>query len=67
MHRYWLKQPILSASVGVDKMLLYYSCILTTCARKHNEASQDSYLANSYCCFGKIFIFGYGELNAVLY
>jgi len=27
-------------SVGVDKTLLYSSCIQTTCARKHNEASQ---------------------------
>jgi len=39
---YW---PILSASVGVDKRLLYSLCIQTTCAREHNEASQDSYLA----------------------
>jgi len=29
--------------LGVDKTLLYSSCIQTTCARKHNEASQDSY------------------------
>ena len=28
-----------SASVGVDKTLLYSSRIQTTCARKHNEAS----------------------------
>jgi len=33
------------ASVGVDKMLLYSSRIQTTCARKHNEPSEDSYLA----------------------
>jgi len=39
------KQPILSAPVGVDKTLLYPSRIQTTCARKHNEPSQDSYLA----------------------
>jgi len=38
------KRPILSASVGVDKALLYSSRIQTTCARKHNEASKDSYL-----------------------
>jgi len=31
-------------SVGVDKTLLYSSRIQTTCARKHNEASQGSYL-----------------------
>jgi len=29
---------------GVDKTLLHSSRIQTTCARKHNEASQDSYL-----------------------
>jgi len=32
-----------SASIGVDKTLLYSSRIQTTCARKHNEASRDSY------------------------
>jgi len=37
--------PILSASIGVDKMLLYSSRMQTTCTRKHNEPSQDSYLA----------------------
>jgi len=36
---------IKSASVGVDKMLLYSSCIQRTWARKHNEPSQDRYLA----------------------
>ena len=51
-HRYWVlpiylyrpKRPILSASVGVDKTLLYSSHIQTICARKHNEVSQDDYL-----------------------
>jgi len=33
-----------TASVGVDKMLLYSSRIQTTHARKHNEPSQGSYL-----------------------
>jgi len=33
----------ISASIGVDKRLLYSSRIQTTCARQHNEASQDSY------------------------
>jgi len=33
--------------IGVDKTLLYSSRIQTTCARKHNEASQDSYLATT--------------------
>jgi len=33
-----------TGSVGVDKMLLHSSCMQTTCARKPNEASQDSYL-----------------------
>jgi len=36
---------LVSASVGVDKTLLYSSCIQSTCARKHNEPSHDSYLA----------------------
>jgi len=31
--------------VGVDKMPLHSSHIQTTCAKKHNEPSQDSYLA----------------------
>jgi len=35
---------LVSASAGVDKMLLYFSRTQTTCARKHNEPSQDSYL-----------------------
>ena len=39
------KRLILSATVGVDKTLLYSSRMQTTCARKHNEASLDSYLA----------------------
>jgi len=39
------KQPILSASVDVDKMLLYSSYMQTTCIRKHNEQCQDNYLA----------------------
>jgi len=38
------KQPILTASVGVDKTLLYSLRIQTTCSRKHKESSQDSYL-----------------------
>jgi len=42
---YWPTRPILSASVGVDKTLLYSSCTKTTCSRKHNKPSQDSYLA----------------------
>jgi len=45
MYRYRPKRPILSASVGVDETLLYSSRIQTTCARKHNKPSQDSYLA----------------------
>jgi len=44
-NQYWLKRLILLASVGVDKMLLCSSCMQATCARKHNKASQDSYLA----------------------
>jgi len=44
IYQYQPKQPILSASVSVDKMLLYSSCMQTTCTRKHNEPSQDSYL-----------------------
>ena len=44
---YWYqpKRPILSASVVVDKTMLYSSRIQTTCARKHNKPSQNSYLA----------------------
>ena len=45
MYRYRPKRPNLSASVGVGKTLLYSSRIQTTCSRKHNKASQDSYLA----------------------
>jgi len=45
IYQYWLKRLILLASVGVDKMLLCSSCMQATCARKHNKASQDSYLA----------------------
>jgi len=41
------KRLILSASIGVDKTLLYSSRIQTTWARKHNEASQDSYLTTT--------------------
>ena len=37
----------ISASIGVDKTLLYSSRIQTTCARKHNKASQDSYLTTT--------------------
>jgi len=33
--------------MGVHKMLLYSSRIQKTCARKHNEASQDSYLTTT--------------------
>jgi len=36
---------ILSVSVGVDKMLLYSSRMQTIYTKKHNEPSQDSYLA----------------------
>ena len=44
---YWYRPnwPIKSASVGVDRTLLYSSCTQTTCARKHNKPSQDSRLA----------------------
>jgi len=45
IYRYRPKLLILSASVGVDKTLLYSSHIQTTCTRKHNEPSQDSYLS----------------------
>ena len=45
IYRYWPKRPILSPSVGVDKTLLYSSRIQTTSVRKHNDPSQDSYLA----------------------
>jgi len=31
----------------LEKTLLYSSHIQTTCARKHNEPSQDSYLATT--------------------
>jgi len=41
-------RPKWSASEGVDKALLYSSRIQTTCARKHNEASQNSYLGNIF-------------------
>jgi len=34
------KRPILSASVGVDKTLLYSSRMQTTCARKRNGPAQ---------------------------
>jgi len=53
IYQYSPKQPILSASVSVDKTLLYSSRIQTTCARKHNEASQDSYLAKTFLVFWK--------------
>jgi len=33
IYRHWSKQLVLSAVVGVDKTLLYSSCIQTTCAR----------------------------------
>jgi len=33
------------ASVSVDKKVLYSSHMQTTYTRKHNEPSQDSYLA----------------------
>jgi len=36
---------LVSASVGVDKTLLYSSCMQTAYASKHNEPCQDSYLA----------------------
>jgi len=39
-----------SASVGIDKTLLYSSPMQTTCARKHNKASQDSYLTKTLAC-----------------
>jgi len=41
IYRYQPKRPILSASAGVVKTLLYSSRIKTTCTRKHNEPSQD--------------------------
>jgi len=46
---YWYrpKRPILSASIGVDKTLLYSSRIQTTYARRHNEASGNSYLTTT--------------------
>jgi len=44
IYRYRPKRPILSASIGVDKTLLYSTRIQTTCARKHSEPSLDSYL-----------------------
>jgi len=44
MYQYRPKRPILSASAGVDKTLLYSSRIQTPCARNCNEPSQDSYL-----------------------
>ena len=40
IYRYRPKYPILSTSVAVDKTLLYSSHIQTTCAREHNQASQ---------------------------
>jgi len=45
IYRYRPKQPILLASLGIDKMLLYSSSMQITCARRHNKASQDSHLA----------------------
>jgi len=52
IYRYRPKWPILSAFVVFDKMLLYPSCIQTTCARKHNEARQQlSYNNASKCVF----------------
>jgi len=45
IYRYRPKRPIFSASVGVDKPLLYSLRMQTTCSRKHNEASQHCYLA----------------------
>jgi len=44
IYRYRPKRTILSASIGVGRTLLYSSLNQTTCARKHNEASQDSIL-----------------------
>jgi len=41
----WADKMIGLSTVGIDKTLLYSSDIQTICARKHNEASQDSYLA----------------------
>ena len=45
IYRYRPKQLILSAAVGVDKMLLYFSYMQTTCGSKHSKPSQDSYPA----------------------
>jgi len=45
IYRYRPRWPIWSASVGVDKTLLYHSRMQTICARKNNKPSQDSYLA----------------------
>jgi len=47
IYQYRLKRPKKTASVGVDKTLLYTSRMQTICARKHNEPSQDSYLATT--------------------
>jgi len=46
-NRYQPRRPILSASIGVSKTLVYSSRIQTTCTRKHNEASQGSYLTTT--------------------
>ena len=43
IYRYRPKRPI----IGDDKTLLYSSRIQTTCARKHNDASRDSYLTTT--------------------
>jgi len=40
-------RPILSASAGVDKTLLYSSRMQKTCTRKHNKPSQDSHFATT--------------------
>jgi len=46
IYRYRPKRPnFIGLSIGVNKTLLYSSRIQTTCARKHNKASQNSYLA----------------------
>jgi len=45
IYRYWPKGSILSASASVNKTLLYSSRIQIPRTRKHNEPSQDSYLA----------------------
>jgi len=50
IYRYQPQRSILSASVGVNRTLLHSSRIQTTCARKHNEASQQLSYSNASMC-----------------